>query len=76
MTPVVGSGITPDQDGPPPVQRSTQEPENIAVDDDSNSIVADVSTYTASLISSIRNFPVEHGRRFHAFRDGAYVPER
>lgn len=73
MTPVVGSGTTSDQDEPPPVQRSTQGPENIAVDDDSNSSVTDVSNYTASLISSIGDFPVEHGRRYHAFRDGAYM---
>lgn len=29
----------------------------------------ELSTYTASLTSSVKNFEVEHGRKFHAFRD-------
>ncbi|KXH66660.1 methyltransferase domain-containing protein [Colletotrichum salicis] len=30
------------------------------------------SSYTASLASSVVNYPVEHGCRYHAFRGGAY----
>ena len=33
----------------------------------------DVSRYTASLTSSIERYPVENGRRYHAFKDGSYV---
>ncbi|KAL6722045.1 hypothetical protein ACLMJK_001150 [Lecanora helva] len=29
--------------------------------------------YTASLTSSIERYPVENGRRYHAFKDGSYV---
>ena len=31
------------------------------------------SKYTASLTSSIERYPVENGRRYHAFKDGSYV---
>jgi len=30
------------------------------------------SAFTASLTSSVLNYPVEHGRRYHAFRAGVY----
>ncbi|KAI9752002.1 MAG: bifunctional farnesyl-diphosphate farnesyltransferase/squalene synthase [Chaenotheca gracillima] len=32
----------------------------------------DESTYTASITSSIVNYPYENGRRYHAFKDGVY----
>ncbi|EGS19969.1 uncharacterized protein CTHT_0044650 [Thermochaetoides thermophila DSM 1495] len=32
----------------------------------------DFSTFTASLTSSVLNYPIEHGRRYHAFRAGIY----
>ena len=31
------------------------------------------SRYTASLTSSIERYPVENGRRYHAYKDGNYV---
>ncbi|KAL9630712.1 MAG: hypothetical protein Q9164_006282 [Protoblastenia rupestris] len=31
------------------------------------------SRYTASLTSSIERYPVENGRRYHAYKDGSYV---
>ncbi len=43
------------------------------VDTDSTCGEDDVSTYTASLTSSVLNFPSENGRRYHAFREGTYV---
>lgn len=71
-TSVASSGTAVDRKelllGPGP----TQEPEKVVVDDSSDN-EDDVSAYTASLISSIRNFPIENGRRYHAFRDGAYM---
>lgn len=73
-TPAVSSGTAVLHDEVLPVHRPTQGPVpgGIIVDTDSSD-EDDVSTYTASLISSIRNFPVENGRRYHAFRDGAYL---
>ena len=69
----MGSRTTSDRGELPPVQGPTQGPAgNIAVDNNSN-YSEDVTCYTDSLISSIRNFPVENGRRYHAFRDGAYM---
>lgn len=31
------------------------------------------SRYTASLTSSIERYPIENGRRYHAFKDGSYI---
>ena len=31
------------------------------------------SRYTASLTSSIERYPMENGRRYHAYKDGSYV---
>ena len=31
------------------------------------------SRYTASLTSSIERYPIENGRRYHAYKDGSYV---
>ena len=42
--------------------------------DASDSTLGDeVSRYTASLTSSIERYPIENGRRYHAFKDGSYV---
>ncbi|KAF6219056.1 hypothetical protein HO133_005600 [Letharia lupina] len=38
-----------------------------------SSLGDDVSKYTASMTSSIERYPVENGRRYHAFKDGNYV---
>ena len=38
------------------------------MDDDAAS-----SRYTASLTSSIEDYPMENGRRYHAFKDGTYI---
>ena len=38
------------------------------IDDDAAS-----SRYTASLTSSIEDYPMENGRRYHAFKDGTYI---
>ncbi|KAI9843532.1 MAG: hypothetical protein M1837_006287 [Sclerophora amabilis] len=48
------------------------EPDTSSADSDS-ALGDDVSNYTASLSSSILNFPYENGRRYHAYKDGAYV---
>lgn len=38
-----------------------------------SSLGDDVSRYTASLTSSIERYPIENGRRYHAFKDGNYI---
>ncbi|KXH27634.1 methyltransferase [Colletotrichum salicis] len=40
--------------------------------DDGTSIDDQISSYTASLASSAVDYPIEFGRRYHAFRPGAY----
>ncbi|KAF4851779.1 Secondary metabolism regulator LAE1 [Colletotrichum siamense] len=49
---------------------------NIEVDNTTGgaAIVTDdqLSAYTASVTSSVLDYPTEHGRRYHAFRAGAY----
>ncbi|KAF4820974.1 Secondary metabolism regulator LAE1 [Colletotrichum siamense] len=55
-------------------------------DDNANSIAADeaettdaasiqerLSRYTASLSSSVVDYPMEYGRRYHAYRPGSYI---
>lgn len=44
--------------------------ESSFADDDDDGASA---KYTASLTSSIENYPVENGRRYHAYKDGSYV---
>ncbi|TDZ18530.1 Secondary metabolism regulator LAE1 [Colletotrichum orbiculare MAFF 240422] len=40
--------------------------------DDASTINSRISSYTASLSSSVLDYPTENGRRYHAFRAGAY----
>ncbi|KAL0943553.1 umta methyltransferase family protein [Colletotrichum truncatum] len=58
-------------------QPTTIEPDTLEVDeattDDGSSIDERLSSYTASLTSSVVDYPVDYGRRYHAFRRGAYV---
>ncbi|KAK1640153.1 methyltransferase domain-containing protein [Colletotrichum phormii] len=46
--------------------------EGLSVSDGASTIDDQISSYTASLASSVVDYPVEHGRRYHAFRGGAY----
>ncbi|KAF5524263.1 Secondary metabolism regulator LAE1 [Colletotrichum aenigma] len=47
--------------------------EEAQTDDDGNSVYERISSYSASLMSSAINYPVEYGRRYHSFREGVYV---
>ncbi|EFQ28542.1 methyltransferase domain-containing protein [Colletotrichum graminicola] len=52
-------------------------PSSIEVDeafltDDASAIEDRLSSYTASLTSSIIDYPKEYGRRYHAYRSGSY----
>lgn len=37
------------------------------------SVDDELSSFTASLTSSVTNYPVQHGRRYHAYKDGTYI---
>lgn len=63
----------PEAQGPPAPRQPLEEEGNILVDTDSSYSEDESSTYTASLTSSILNFPIENGRRYHAFREGTYI---
>ncbi|KAH6884116.1 S-adenosyl-L-methionine-dependent methyltransferase [Thelonectria olida] len=60
---------------------TTSEAARIEVDDASrrddsdadSTIESQISVYTASLTSSVVDYPYEHGRRYHAFRGGSYI---
>lgn len=61
-----------------PPQTAAPREEQIEADPDlydasDSTLGDDVSRYTASLTSSIERYPVENGRRYHAFKDGSYV---
>ncbi|KAK4151117.1 S-adenosyl-L-methionine-dependent methyltransferase [Chaetomidium leptoderma] len=46
----------------------------VDTDDDRDSVISDdISAFTASITSSVLDYPVEHGRRYHAFRAGVYI---
>ncbi|KAK0727794.1 S-adenosyl-L-methionine-dependent methyltransferase [Lasiosphaeria miniovina] len=49
---------------------------NIEIDDalrdDDSAIGSQVSAFTESLSSSVVDYPIKHGRRYHKFRSGAY----
>ncbi|KAK8179957.1 S-adenosyl-L-methionine-dependent methyltransferase [Phyllosticta capitalensis] len=40
--------------------------------DNESSLGDDMQSYSTSVASSVQNFRMEHGRRFHAYREGAY----
>ncbi|TDZ47428.1 Secondary metabolism regulator LAE1 [Colletotrichum trifolii] len=49
------------------------EADETTATDDGRSIDDRISTYTDSLASSVVDYPTDHGRRYHAFRRGAYM---
>jgi ubiquinone/menaquinone biosynthesis C-methylase UbiE len=60
----------------PPAQ--TPAPANIEIDaggseDNDSTYGESISSLTTSLTSSITNYQYENGRRYHAYREGAYV---
>ncbi|KAL0936732.1 umta methyltransferase family protein [Colletotrichum truncatum] len=73
------SAVTLDSTAQLPIVADTAAPDAqdlIEASDHSeyNSSVTDdrISTYTESIASSIVDYPIENGRRYHAFREGAY----
>ncbi|KAF4813527.1 Secondary metabolism regulator LAE1 [Colletotrichum tropicale] len=56
-----------------PESNEIEPAEEAPTDDDGNSVYERVSSYSASLMSSTINYPVEYGRRYHSFREGVYV---
>ncbi len=61
-----------ESDGPANTASTATGP--IVADDDhtDESIGSDTASETTSLKSSVLNFEMEHGRRYHAYRQGAY----
>ncbi|KAK2018692.1 methyltransferase domain-containing protein [Colletotrichum eremochloae] len=67
----------------PPAGKTTLEPEHEPavievgdpdeLDETASNIDERISTYTASLSSSVVDYPLENGRRYHAFRAGSYL---
>ncbi|KAF4900228.1 Secondary metabolism regulator LAE1 [Colletotrichum fructicola] len=56
------------------------EPDGVALEADAGNTPNDpaemderISNYTASLASSVVDYPIEYGRRYHAFRPGVYA---
>ncbi|KAF5525472.1 Secondary metabolism regulator LAE1 [Colletotrichum aenigma] len=64
---------SPRSPGSPEIEAA---PDQVEVDEgvDASASVTDeqLSTYTASLSSSVLDYPTENGRRYHAFRAGVY----
>ncbi|KAL6410877.1 methyltransferase type 11 [Ilyonectria robusta] len=61
--------------GTPPAdtaQRGLVEVDDNLINDTDSAIDDTFSVYTASLASSVVNYPIEHGRRYHAYRAGRY----
>ncbi|KAI9789593.1 MAG: hypothetical protein M1816_005902 [Peltula sp. TS41687] len=54
-------------------RQSPVEVDSDLTGDEDSSYGDDISTYTASLTSSVRNYQYENGRRYHAYREGAYL---
>ncbi|KAL2133428.1 hypothetical protein VTI74DRAFT_2354 [Chaetomium olivicolor] len=48
------------------------QPIEVDTSDQASVMPDDITTFTASITSSILDYPVEHGRRYHAFRSGVY----
>ncbi|KAI8296449.1 Secondary metabolism regulator LAE1 [Colletotrichum sp. SAR 10_98] len=63
---------------PAPVESTNDDDEVLRANDpaeDGSSEIDDgqLSSYTASLASSAVDYPIEYGRRYHAFRPGSYI---
>ena len=56
-----------------PLQEYIIEAESQLSDIDSPTGDSDVSSFTTSIASSIKNYVYENGRRYHAFREGEYL---
>ncbi|KAE9576688.1 hypothetical protein CGMCC3_g7027 [Colletotrichum fructicola] len=65
-----------DTDDPRALPGSAEEERPLEVDQDNadadSTIDERISSYTATLTSSVLNYPEEHGRRYHAYRPGSY----
>ncbi|KAH7311473.1 methyltransferase domain-containing protein [Stachybotrys elegans] len=57
-----------------PVPTNTDSPlqADPEYDDDDSAFGDQISTFTSSVTSSVLDYPVEHGRRYHAYKAGAY----
>ncbi|KAK1495787.1 methyltransferase [Colletotrichum abscissum] len=65
--------VTNDNDPPSPAPAPLEPDEDEGNFTEGSSTADDrISSYTASLSSSVVDYPIEYGRRYHAFRPGSY----
>ncbi|KXH66342.1 UMTA methyltransferase [Colletotrichum salicis] len=83
-TPTVQAASPPAQDqASPPTSQPADTPQvasDVTVEadegettDSASTMDERISNYTASLSSSVVDYPMEYGRRYHAFRPGSYI---
>ncbi|KAL2872872.1 hypothetical protein SGCOL_011992 [Colletotrichum sp. CLE4] len=58
---------------PQVVNNVTVEADEGETTENASTIDERISNYTASLSSSVIDYPMEYGRRYHAFRPGSYI---
>ncbi|KAK3689208.1 S-adenosyl-L-methionine-dependent methyltransferase [Podospora appendiculata] len=75
MAEITASDNTPSPPNVAPIQAETNEAIQVdeTLDDGDSALEESLTSCTASLASSVFNYPVEHGRRYHAFRHGNYA---
>ncbi|SPO03565.1 related to methyltransferase [Cephalotrichum gorgonifer] len=69
------SVASPNSPSSPPPEPELAAPLEVDEEDEVNDPTLDgqLSSFTASLSSSVLDYPVEHGRRYHAYRKGSYL---
>ncbi|KNB17591.1 hypothetical protein FOXG_15089 [Fusarium oxysporum f. sp. lycopersici 4287] len=74
------TGISPSNPPQSPVHEAAEAATNTApvevdtrpVNDSDSTLSSEISTYTASLTSSVLNYPTEFGRQYHAYNADSY----
>ncbi|TPX09507.1 uncharacterized protein E0L32_009250 [Thyridium curvatum] len=74
--PVGPTTTSPEEPAQGPEAASVISAQSVEVDDvfdDNDSAIGEsVASYSSSLAESVQNYPMEHGRRYHAYRSGRY----
>ncbi|KAK1528260.1 TAM domain methyltransferase [Colletotrichum paranaense] len=70
--PVSDPAVSPAQGGVSIAAAPLEVDDNSSTTDDASTIDDRISSYTASLTSSVVDYPEEYGRTYHAFRAGSY----
>ncbi|KAL1964135.1 hypothetical protein VTN77DRAFT_7223 [Rasamsonia byssochlamydoides] len=56
-----------------PTGQDNHHVQDLQAPDNNSTYGNEISTYSASLTSSVVNYRHENGRRYHAYRDGSYL---